>query len=250
MTRPKNGSFRPELNLLRFTVVVKGKYVNSPIRYFERRSMMSLRRKSAFLAVSAAVLAAVALTPATAIAAGPPAAATAFKTAVVTPEGGSVTGFGITATFAPGAVTTDRLIVLGNWPNGLDVTPPAGTTAVKTFGIQECNVDYTGCTSVFGNFAHSPAGSEKIRGQVLPYSSFQQLGIAPNADGNTTFGTKDKKLVTISTNTTADSVYVYNANNNTTATAYPKLLPSTSDGTTLTFQTFQPIVWTLTAPSN
>ena len=210
---------------------------------------MSLRRKSAFLAVSAAVLAAVALTPATAIAAGPPAAATAFKTAVVTPEGGSVTGFGITATFAPGAVTTDRLIVLGNWPNGLDVTPPAGTTAVKTFGIQECNLDYTGCTSVFGNFAHSPAGSEKIRGQVLPYSSFQQLGTT-NTNGNTTFGTKDKKLVTITTHTTADSVYIYNANNNTTATAYPKLLPSTSDGTTLTFQTFQPIVWTLTAPSN
>ena len=249
MTRPKNGSFRPELNLLRFTVVVKSKYVNSPIRYFERRSMMSLRRKSAFLAVSAAVLAAVALTPATAIAAGPPAAATAFKTAVVTPEGGSVTGFGITATFAPDAVTTDRLIVLGNWPNGLDVTPPAGTTAVKTFGIQECNLDYTGCTSVFGNFAHSPAGSEKIRGQVLPYSSFQQLGTT-NTNGNTTFGTKDKKLVTITTHTTADSVYIYNANNNTTATAYPKLLPSTSDGTTLTFQTFQPIVWTLTAPSN
>ena len=210
---------------------------------------MSLRRKSAFLAVSAAVLAAVALTPATAIAAGPPAAATAFKTAVVTPEGGSVTGFGITATFAPDAVTTDRLIVLGNWPNGLDVTPPAGTTAVKTFGIQECNLDYTGCTSVFGNFAHSPAGSEKIRGQVLLYSSFQQLGTT-NANGNTTFGTKDKKLVTITTHTTADSVYIYNANNNTTATAYPKLLPSTSDGTTLTFQTFQPIVWTLTAPSN
>ena len=110
---------------------------------------MSFRRTSAVLAASAAVLAAVALTPATAFAAGPPAAATAFKSAIVTPEGGSVTGFGITATFAPGAVTSDRLIVLGNWPNGLDVTPPAGT-AVKTFGLQECNTDYTGCTSVFG----------------------------------------------------------------------------------------------------
>lgn len=210
---------------------------------------MSFRRNSAVLAASAAVLAAVALTPATAFAAGPPAAATAYHSAVITPDGGSVSGFGITATFAPGAVASDRLIVLGNWPNGLDVTPPMGT-AVKTFGIQECNVDYTGCTSVFGNYPNSPAGSEKIHGQVVPYSAFQPLGTTPNADGNTTFGTAQNKLVTITTNTTADKVYVYNANNTTTATAYPKLLPSTSDGSTLTFQTFQPIVWTLTAPSN
>ena len=210
---------------------------------------MSFRRKSAVLAVSAAVLAAVALTPATSFAAGPPAAATAYQSAVITPEGGSVTGFGITATFAPGAVATDRLIVLGNWPNGQDVTPPAGT-AVKTFGIQECNVNYTGCTSVFGNFANSPAGSEKIKGQVVPYSAFQPLGTTPNADGNTTFGTAINKLVTITTNTAANKVYVYNANNSTTASAYPKLLPSSSDGTTLTFKTFQPIVWTLTAPTS
>jgi len=211
---------------------------------------MSFRRKSAVLVVSAAVLAAVALTPATSFAAGPPAAATAYQSAVITPKGGSVSGFGITATFAPGAVAINRLIVLGNWPNGQDVTPPTGTTAVKTFGIQECNVDYTGCTSVFGNYANSPAGSEKIKGQVVPYSAFQPLGTAPNTDGNTTFGTAQNKLVTITTNTTADSVYVYNANNSTTAAAYPKLLPSSSDGSTLTFKTFQPIVWTLTAPTN
>jgi len=210
---------------------------------------MSFRRKSAVLAVSAAVLAAVALTPAASFAAGPPAAATAYQSAVITPEGGSVTGFGITATFAPGAVASDRLIVLGNWPDGQDVTPPTGT-AVKTFGIQECNVDYTGCTSVFGNYANSPAGSEKIKGQVVPYSAFQPLGTTPNADGNTTFGTVQNKLVTITTNTTADSVYIYNANNSTSASAYPKLLPSSSDGSTLTFKTFQPIVWTLTAPTS
>ena len=210
---------------------------------------MSFRRTSAGLAASAAVLAALAFTPATAFAAGPPAAATAFKSAVVTPSGGSVTGFGITATFAPGAVARDRLIVLGNWPNGQDVTPPTGT-AVKTFGIQECNTDYTGCTSVFGNYANSPAGSEKIRGQVVRYSGFQKLGITPNSVGNTTFGTAENKLVTITTNTTADTVYVYNANKSTTASAYPKLLPSSTDGTTLTFQTFQPIVWTLTAPTS
>lgn len=210
---------------------------------------MSFRQKSAVLAVSAAVLAAVALTPATSFAAGPPAAATAYQSAVITPAGGSVSGFGITATFAPGAVASDRLIVLGNWPNGQDVTPPTGT-AVKTFGIQECNVDYTGCTSVFGNYANSPAGSEKIKGQVVSYSAFQPLGTTPNVDGNTTFGTAQNKLVTITTNTTADSVYVYNANNSTTASAYPKLLPSSSDGSTLTFKTFQPIVWTLTAPTS
>jgi len=210
---------------------------------------MSFRRASAMLAASAAVLAALAFTPATALAAGPPAAATAFKSAVVTPSGGSVTGFGITATFAPGAVARDRLIVLGNWPNGLDVTPPTGT-AVKTFGLQECNTDYTGCTSVFGNYANSPAGTEKIRGQVVAYSGFQPLGITPNNEGNTTFGTAKNKLVTITTNTAADTVYVYNANNSTTAAAYPKLLPSSSNGTTLTFQTFQPIVWTLTAPTS
>jgi hypothetical protein len=210
---------------------------------------MSFRGKSAVLAASAAVLAAVALTPTTAFAAGPPAAATAYKSAVVGPEGGSVTGFGITATFAPGAVASDRLIVLGNWPNGLDVTPPTGT-AVKTFGIQECNVDYSGCTSVFGNYANSPAGSGKIQGQVVPYSAFQPLGTTPNADGNTSFGTAQNKLVTITTNTTADTVYVYNANNTTTASAYPKLLPSSNNGTTLAFKTFQPIVWTLTAPSS
>ena len=210
---------------------------------------MSFRRTSAGLAASAAVLAALAFTPATAFAAGPPAAATAFKSAVVTPSGGSVTGFGITATFAPGAVARARLIVLGNWPNGQDVTPPTGT-AVKTFGIQECNTDYTGCTNVFGNYANSPAGSEKIRGQVVPYSGFQKLGITRNSEGNTTFGTAENKLVTITTNTAADTVYVYNANNSTTASAYPKLLPSSSNGTTLTFQTFQPIVWTLTAPTS
>ena len=210
---------------------------------------MSFRRTSAVLAASAAVLAALAFTPATAFAAGPPAAATAFKSAVVTPSGGSVTGFGITATFAPDAVARDRLIVLGNWPNGQDITPPTGT-AVKTFGIQECNTDYTGCTSVFGNYADSPAGTEKIRGQVVPYSGFQKLGITPNSEGNTTFGTAENKLVTITTNTAADTVYVYNANNSTTASAYPKLLPSSSNGTTLTFQTFQPIVWTLTAPTS
>jgi len=72
----------------------------------------------------------------------------------------------------------------------------------------------------------------------------------PDAAGNTNFGTNTNKLVTITANTGANRVYVYNANNPTTATAYPKLLGSTSDGSTLTFQTFQPIVWVETAPTH
>ena len=144
------------------------------------------------------------------------------------------------------AVLAASAAVLGNWPNWLDVAPPKGT-AVKTFGLQECNVDYTGCTSVFGNYANSPSGSEKIRGRVVPYSAFQSLGSTPNNEGNTTFGTAKNRLVTITTNTTAATVYVYNANNTATASASPRLLPSSNDGTPLTFQ---PIVWTLTAPTS
>ncbi len=72
----------------------------------------------------------------------------------------------------------------------------------------------------------------------------------PDAAGNTNFGTNANKLVTITANTGANRVYIYNANIPTTATAYPKLLDSTSDGSTLTFQTFQPIVWAETAPTH
>lgn len=210
---------------------------------------MTVRRTSALLGASLtafAALAAVSLGAGPAVAAGPPAAATAFTTAVITPAGGKVSGFGITATFAAGAVTSDRLIVLGNWPNGLDVTPPSGT-AVKTFGLQECNVDGSACTSEFGNFPNSPAGTERINGKLVPYTAGHPL---PDSAGNTNFGDANNKKLSITTNTGADTVYVYNANFDDTAHAYPKLLPSTSDGTTLTFQTFQPIVWTLTAPTS
>jgi hypothetical protein len=202
-------------------------------------------RTIAVLGSAATVAAGLALGAGSALAAGPPPAATAFATAIVTPAGGEVSGFGITATFAPGAVTSDRLIILGNWPNGQDITPPSGT-AVKTFGLQECNTDSTGCTSELGNFLNSPAGTEKIHSQTIDYIHGHPL---PDAAGNTNFGTATKKLVTITTHTGANKVYVYNANNTTTATAY-KLLPSTSDGSTLTFQTFQPIVWVETAPTS
>jgi len=62
----------------------------------------------------------------------------------------------------------------------------------------------------------------------------------PDVAGNTNFGTNANKLVTITANTGANRVYVYNANNPTTATAYPKLLDSTSDGSTLTFRRSSP----------
>ncbi len=199
-------------------------------------------------------LTALATSPTSALAAGPPAAATAFVTAVITPDGGSVSGFGITATFKPGAVITPRLILLGNWPNGLDVTPPAGTTAVKTYGLQECRIDGSHCTSALGNFLAkpsadgistvpaSPAGSEKIKGQPVPYEAGHAL---PDAAGNTNFGTATNKLVTITTQTSADTVLLYNANANNTKDAY-KVLPSTRVTDGIAFDTFQPIVWTLT----
>lgn len=197
-------------------------------------------------------LTALTASPAPAFASGPPAAATAFATAVITPAGGSVSGFGITATFKPGAVTSPRLIILGNWPNGLDVPTPAGTTAVKTFGLQECNTDGSGCTSALGNFLAktgvpaSPAGSEKIKGTTYPYDAGHAL---PDAAGNSNFGTATNKLVTITTETAADTVLLYDANADTTDGAY-KVLPSTRVSGGIAFDTFQPVVWTLTVPSS
>lgn len=179
---------------------------------------------------------------ASASASGPPQAATAFATAVITPAGGSISGYGITATFAKGAVSQTDLVILGNWPNGLDVTPPSGQ-AVKTFGLQVCN-DTTGaptnCTSEFGNYANSPSGTERIDGKTIPFNAGAQNGV--------NFGTLTNKLVTFTIHTGANSVYIYNPNFSSTSLAYPKLLPSTSGNGTLTFQTFQPIVWTLTSP--
>ncbi len=182
------------------------------------------------------------LSASTALAAGPPAAATAFATAVVGPSGGSVSGFGITATFSAGAVAQTDLVILGNWPNGQDVTPPSGQ-AVKTFSLQVCN-DTSGapmnCTSEFGNFLNSLPGSERIDGTTLAYSGYQGSGV--------NFGTATDKLVTISIATGGAEVYIYNPNFSTTSQAYPKLLPSTSADGVLSFQTFQPIVWTVTSP--
>jgi len=172
-------------------------------------------------------------------ASGPPPAATAYQTALIGPQGGSISGFGITAAFAPGALSKLQLIILGNWPNGLDVPPPNGEVAVKTFGLQQCNADETNCTSVFGNFPNSSAGVQMINGQQVPYTAFQP-GIA--------YGSATNKLVTISIQTDGNKVYIYNANFQDTTNAYPKLFPSTSANGVLTFQTFQPIVWVVTVP--
>lgn len=171
-----------------------------------------------------------------AFAAGPPAADTAAVSAVIDQNGGQISGYGITATFAPGALSGPKLIVLGNWPNGLDVPPPNQETAVKTFGLQQCNLDGTNCTSPFGDYPNSPSGTQRISGQTYTYTGYQGV----------TFGSAKNKLVTITIQTDGQKIYIYNPNFQTTAQAYPVLLPSSSDGSTLTFQTFRPIVWTVT----
>jgi len=176
---------------------------------------------------------------------GPPQFATANVTALVGPQGGAISGFGITATFAPGAVSETKLIILGNWPNGLDVPAPSGERIVKTFSLQQCNADGSNCTSAFGDFADakgvpaSPAGTEKIAGSEYAFTSFQ----------NVKWTGPTSKLVTITINTGGDKVFIYNPNATTTAQAYPVLLPSTVADGTLTFQTFRPIVWVVTTPT-
>lgn len=205
-----------------------------------------MRHLGALLALGALGTGALIAAPVgTAFASGPPTAATAFATAVITPNGGSVSGFGITATFAQGAVSQDKLAILGNWPNGLDITPPSGH-AVKTFSLQVCNDSNgtpTDCTSELGNYPSSPTagGTERIDGQTITYTG-PQTGV--------NFGTATHKLVSFTVRTGASSVYIYNPNATTAGQAYPKLLPSTSSHGTLAFQTFQPIVWTLTSPAN
>ena len=191
------------------------------------------------IALTAAVAALVALGSTITYAAGPPQADTAAVSEVIGSGGGTISGFGITATFASGAVSRDRLIVLGNWPNGLDVAPPNGETAVKTFGLQVCSVKGTGCTSPFGDYPTSPAGTQRISGMDLQYTNYQSA----------TFGSKSQKLVTFSIRTGGSKVYIYNPNFSQTGQAYPLLLGSSTDGGTLTFQTFRPIVWTITTPS-
>ncbi len=172
-------------------------------------------------------------------------APTSFASAQIGPAGGSVSGFGITVTLAKGAVQSNRRIILSSSPSSQDVTPPKGEKALVTFGLQECKTDYTGCTSVFGNFPTSPAGTENVNGKTATFTAFQKLGTTANSEGNTTFGSMTAKLVTIKTVTPGTDVFVYNPNPTTTAAAYPKLLPSTSANGVNTFKTFMPIAWVI-----
>ena len=204
---------------------------------------MSFRYISASVILSGLAIAALVVLPGeNALASGPPSAATSFITAYIGPAGGSFSGFGITVTFAPGAVAHQDLVILGNWPNGLDVPPPSGR-AVKTFSLQVCN-DSTGtpvdCTSEFGNNPYSPAGTERVAGKLLAFTGYQ----GPSVN----FGSATNKLVTFTIDTGGNSVYIYNANFSNTNQAYPKPLPSTSGNGVLTFKTFEPIVWTVTSP--
>ncbi len=172
-------------------------------------------------------------------------APTSFASAQIGPAGGSVSGFGITVTLAKGAVASNRRIILSSSPSSQDVTPPKGEKALVTFGLQECKTDYTGCTSVFGNFPTSPAGTENVNGKTATFTAFQKLSTIPNSYGNTTFGSMSVKLVTIKTVTPGTDVFIYNPNPTTTAAAYPKRLPSTSANGVNTFKTFMPIAWVI-----
>ncbi len=200
------------------------------------------------LGLAAAAGAAGLLLPTAAYAADAP--PTSFASAQISPAGGSVRGFGITVTFAPGAVKSDRRIILNTSPSSGDVTPPKGQTALVTFGLQECAANYTGCTSAFGNFPNSPAGSEQVDGRTVAFTGYQQLSTIPNSYGNTTLGSKAAKLVTISTQTVGTDVFIYNPNPTDTAHAYPTHLPSTSAGGINTFKTFMPIDWVIASRSS
>jgi len=175
---------------------------------------------------------------------------TNFASAQIGPAGGTVSGFGITVTFAPGAVKSARRIILNTSPSSGDVTPPSGETALVTFGLQECAADYTGCTSAFGNFPNSAAGSEHVDGRTVAFTGYQPLSTTPNSYGNTTLGSKAAKLVTISTQTAGTEVFIYNPNATDTAHAYPMHLPSTSAGGVNTFKTFMPIDWVIASRSS
>jgi len=201
--------------------------------------------------LGAATAAATALGPAAlASAASVPTPPSGSVAALIGPSGGVVSGFGITVRLAPKAVASPRQIILSVFPDTQDVTPPAGQTAVKTFGVQECAADFSGCTSVNGNFPNSPGGTQQVAGRTVHSTAFQKLSATPNSHGNTSLGTMADKRVTISTQTAGTKVFIYNPNPSDTAHAYPKLLPSTSMNGVNTFKTFMPIQWAITSPTS
>ena len=176
-----------------------------------------------------------------------PTGPTAYASAMIGAGGGTVNGFGVTASFAAGAVSGTSLAILTSWPNGLAMASPTGPV-LKTFGLQICPVTSAGvgtCSNVMGNFLNAPSGgTERVDGRTLTYGPYVKN--AATGDPGITFGSATNKLVTITINTGGSKVYIYNPNATTPASTYPVLLPSTSSGGVLTFATFQPIVWAVT----
>ena len=200
-------------------------------------------------ALVAGTLVAAPVIPAGAMAMGvAPTGPTAYASAMIGADGGTVSGFGVTASFAAGAVTGPSLAIITNWPSGLDVASPTGPV-LKTFGLQICPVASTGtvgtCSSVMGNYPNAPqGGTERVGGRTLTYGPY--VANAAGTGPGITFGSAADKLVTITIDTGGSQVYIYNPNMTTTKTAYPVLLPSTASDGMLTFATFQPIVWAVT----
>jgi len=111
---------------------------------------ISVSRPLTRLALLGAAAAATALGPAAlASAASVPTPPSGSVAALIGPSGGVVSGFGITVRLAPKAVASPRQIILSVFPDAQDVTPPAGQTAVKTFGVQP------GSTVTIGRFGMS-----------------------------------------------------------------------------------------------
>ena len=177
-----------------------------------------------------------------------PTGPTAYASTLIGTSGGTVSGFGVTAAFAAGAVTGPSLAIITNWPSGLDVASPTGPV-LKTFGLQICPVASTGavgtCSNVMGNFPDATTrGTERVGGRTLTYGPYVKN--TTTGGPGITFGSATDKLVTITIHTGGSQVYIYNPNATTTKTAYPPLLPSTASDGMLTFATFQPIVWAVT----
>ncbi|MGC8499030.1 MAG: hypothetical protein ACP5OV_05995 [Acidimicrobiales bacterium] len=186
--------------------------------------------------------------PSSAALAAPPMGPTAYASAVITPSsGGTVSAFGITAKFQAGAVSSDSLAIITNWPSGLDV-PSSSGPVLKTFGLQICSMTSNiVCSNVMGNYPDSTtSGTERIGSSLLSYGPYVGQSGVPGI----TFGSKLDKLVTISVSTAGTKVYIYDPNQTSATGAYPSALPSAWSDGVLTFQTFQPIVWAVTTPAS
>ena len=80
-------------------------------------------RALAFGALGTGALIVAPIAPAGAMA---PTGPTAYASALIGPNGGMVSGFGVTAKFREGAIQGTALAIITSWPGGLDVASPAG----------------------------------------------------------------------------------------------------------------------------